>query len=127
MSAVMKLVLILLGMIAILLLLFVGGAWVIQQSRQAIESVDPLSDIKNGVDNQDSEKMTEDKITWEEAVELIRNCQVTTVFQTHSKNVSITLTDETTKSTTEPELDLVLNEASKASEKCGFEILAATE
>ena len=127
MSAVMKLVLILIGMIAFLLLLFVGGAWVIQQSRQAIESTDPLSDIKNGVDDQDSKNTTEDNITWEEAVELIRNCEVTAVFQDHEKSVSITLTDETTRSTTEPELDLVLSEASKASEKCGIDILTATE
>ena len=118
MSALVRIIIIFSGIVIAFLIIFGGGFLVVNWSR---------SEIEKGFDNQNSEKTTEDKITWEEAVELIRNCQVTTVFQTHSKNVSITLTDETTKSTTEPELDLVLNEASKASEECGFEILAGTE
>lgn len=118
MSALVRIILIFLGVVIALLVIFGGGFLVVNWSR---------SEIEKGFDNQSSEKTTEDKITWEEAVELIRNCQVISVFQTHSKSVSITLTDETTKSTIEPELDLVLDEASKASDKCGFEILAATE
>lgn len=67
------------------------------------------------------------EISWEEAVRLIRDCQVTFVFQTHSLDVDLTFKDGTTRSTQEPEIDLVLEEASKASGNCGFQIDMATE
>lgn len=118
MSALVRLVLIFSGIVIALLVIFGGGFFVVNLSR---------SEIEKGIDKPNSEKPTEDKITWEEAVELIKNCQVTSVSQTHSKQVSITLTDETIRSTTEPELDLVLSEASNASEKCGIDILSVTE
>ena len=66
-------------------------------------------------------------ITWEEAVDLISNCQVTQVFQSHSLDVSIVLKSEEVKTTKEPQIDLVLDEAEKASAKCGFPILMGTE
>lgn len=118
MSALVRLVLIFLGIVVAFLVIFGGGFLVVNWSR---------SEIEKGIDKPNSEKMTEEKITWEEAVELIRNCGVTSVFQDHNKNVSITLTDETTRSTTEPELDLVLSEAAKASDKCEIDILSVTE
>ena len=66
-------------------------------------------------------------ITWEEAVDLISNCQVTQVSQSHSRDVSILLNSGEEKITKEPQIDLVLDEAEKASSKCGFPILMETE
>ena len=73
----------------------------------------------------DSPKSNE--ITWEEAVDLIGNCQVTQVSQSHSRHVSIVLKSDEVKTTKEPQIDLVLDEALKASDKCGFPIIMETE
>jgi hypothetical protein len=67
------------------------------------------------------------EISWEEAVELIKNCQVTMVSQTHSRDVYLSLRDGTSRSTVEPRIDMVSQEAGNASDKCGFGILIATE
>lgn len=67
------------------------------------------------------------QIPWAEAVELIRSCQVTSVVQTHSLEVDIFTQDGRKLHTQEPEIDLVIKEARQASDKCGFEIIIATE
>lgn len=72
------------------------------------------------------EQPTKTELTWEEAVELIKSCQVGSVFQDHSRNVSLSLKDGTSRSTVEPEIDTVLEEAKQAEGKCG-PILMATE
>ena len=67
------------------------------------------------IDNEPVDSPRSNNITWEEAVDLIRNCQVTQVSQSHSRNVSIALKSGEVKTTKEPQIDLVLDEAEKAS------------
>ncbi len=74
-----------------------------------------------------NKQTTKTEITWEEAVELIGSCRVESVFQDHSRNVGLTLKDGTSRSTIEPEIDMVLEEAEIASNKCGFPIDMLTE
>lgn len=111
-----KIVLGILGIFIILLAILLG-----------IFIVTRLASVEEPVVNQKPKEPMETEISWEEAVQLIRDCEVTLVFQDHSKNVGLTLKDGTSRSTKEPVIDLVLEEAAKATTKCGFEILMVTE
>ncbi len=52
---------------------------------------------------------------WERAVELIEDCKVKSVSQTHSLIVELSLKDGGTHTTTEPHSDAVFDEIAKAS------------
>jgi hypothetical protein len=67
-----------------------------------------------------------DDLSWAEAVELIRDCKVTAVDQSHAREVDLTLKDGSNRRTIEPDLDGVLTEAVNAEAKCG-QILMSTE
>jgi hypothetical protein len=65
-------------------------------------------------------------IPWDDAVDLIEDCEVTAVMQTHALDVYLTLDDGAEVQTVEPEIDLVLGIAAEAMEDCG-PITMATE
>ena len=91
------------------------------------DDLDRLGDLEGGNGDKSSNGNVTGEIAWEEAVQLIRNCEVTSVFQTHSLAVEITLKDGTNRSTTEPSIDLVLQEAQQASASCESPINLITE
>ncbi|MDO8616915.1 MAG: hypothetical protein Q7T33_14485 [Dehalococcoidia bacterium] len=68
----------------------------------------------------------DEEITWDEAVQLIRDCHAAGVSQTHSRLVGLSLKDGSHRSTTEPHLDDVVYEALAARERCG-DIYIVTE
>lgn len=63
---------------------------------------------------------------WEEVVSAIRSCNIESVFQAHSKEVSVTLKNGDRISAIEPHIDDIIQIAMKSSEKCG-NIIMATE
>lgn len=67
-----------------------------------------------------------ERVSWEEAKALILGGQVVAVFQAHSLEVMLTLTDGRQVSTTEPEIDAVLRVISACGEPCA-NIRIATE
>lgn len=68
----------------------------------------------------------EKEVSWEAAVEILKNCEVKIVSQTHSLDVYLSLKDGSSIHTKEPRIDLIGEEIIKLREKCG-EILYATE
>jgi len=66
-------------------------------------------------------------IEWGEAVDLIEGCRATGVFQLHNRAVLLTLRDGSERKTREPTLDVVIQMALRASERCGMEIAHYTE
>ena len=66
-------------------------------------------------------------ISWFEAEQLLADCRVKQVGQTHALAVTLKLDDGTRLQTTEPVIDYVLRLASEAQQKCGFRIIMATE
>lgn len=71
-------------------------------------------------------KATNEEISWVEAEQLVVNCQVESVWQTHARAVTIILKNGNRLKTTEPNLDDIINIARVAEEKCG-EIEIITE
>lgn len=65
-------------------------------------------------------------VTWEEALDLIRTCQVKTAAQTHARDVFLYLDDGREFVTIEPQIDLIFSEARAAEPYCG-QIQIATE
>ena len=63
---------------------------------------------------------------WEEVVSAIRSCNVKSVFQAHSREVSITLKNGDRISAVEPHIDDIIQVAMESSDKCG-NIIMATE
>lgn len=63
---------------------------------------------------------------WEEIVATIRSCNVESVFQAHSKEVSVTLKNGDRISGVEPHIDDIIQIATESSEECG-DIIMATE
>lgn len=63
---------------------------------------------------------------WEEVVSAIRSCNVESVFQAHSKEVSVTLKNGDRISAIEPHIDDIIQVAMESSEKCG-DVMMATE
>jgi uncharacterized membrane protein YwzB len=68
----------------------------------------------------------EKEVSWEAAVEILKNCEVKIASQTHSLDVYLSLKDGSSIHTKEPRIDLIGEEIIKLREKCG-EILYATE
>lgn len=60
-------------------------------------------------------------ISWQDAVKLIRNCQVVTVVQTHQNEIILTLRDGSNVTATEPTIDMVVKEVQGVS-GCQVEI-----
>lgn len=67
-----------------------------------------------------------EEISWIEAKELVFECYVKTVFQTHARQVTIVLKNGIQLETIEPNLDDIINFVMSVQEKCG-EIPIATE
>ncbi|MBW3538132.1 hypothetical protein KY386_01405 [Candidatus Parcubacteria bacterium] len=65
-------------------------------------------------------------ITGTEAVELIRNCRVKSVVQSHSRQVGLTLDDGSGRRVVEPELDQVMAAVQASENRCG-PIMIVTE
>jgi hypothetical protein len=65
-------------------------------------------------------------ITWEQARQHIKSCEATTVMQTHSLNVILTLTYGNKVVAVEPTIDEVMGVVSLAQKTCGT-IIIATE
>jgi len=66
-------------------------------------------------------------ISWFEAEQLLADCRIKQVGQTHALAVTLTLDDGIRLQTTEPVIDYVLRLASEAQQKCGSQIIMATE
>jgi hypothetical protein len=65
-------------------------------------------------------------IPWEEALELLHGGHVTQVFQSHARDVIMTLTNGATVHTVEPTLDLIFMEIQECGAPCA-NIAQATE
>jgi predicted small secreted protein len=65
-------------------------------------------------------------ISWERAVELLHNGDVTQVFQAHSLDVTMTLTNGATVHTVEPSIDQIFIEIQECGAPCA-NIAQATE
>jgi hypothetical protein len=65
-------------------------------------------------------------IPWDEAVELLHGGHVTQVFQSHDRDVIMTLTNGATVHTVEPTLDLIFMEIQECGAPCA-NIAQATE
>ena len=63
---------------------------------------------------------------WEEIVIAIRSCNVESVFQAHSREVSVILKNGERISAVEPHIDDIMQIAMESSEECG-NIIMATE
>lgn len=61
----------------------------------------------------------ESEVLWGQAKQLLRDCRVTVVMQTHSLEVWLTLDDGTRARTKEPGIDDVLDLAFDAQQRCG--------
>mgnify|MGYP007011668224 CR=1 FL=1 len=87
-----------------------------------------LSFIYNEADtcNLDNDCLPENWF-WNDILAELDNCNVTSVFQTHSLKVWATTKDWNTFESVEPEIDAIVKAAQAASEKCGYEIMIATE
>lgn len=68
-----------------------------------------------------------DHISWEEAVELIKDCEVRGVFQNHQKEVEIELKNANKLSTVSPEIDNIFNIVFENESRCGKLVYMATE
>lgn len=64
--------------------------------------------------------------SWEQVKSAIANCEVESVFQAHSLDVSVSLKNGETINGVEPNIDDILDLAQDAKEKCG-EIIMGTE
>jgi len=65
-------------------------------------------------------------ISWESINKALNNCEVEEIFQAHSKEVSATLNNGDKIEAVEPQIDEIIKETTKASQKCG-DIRMATE
>lgn len=106
---------VILPILIIVVLLGIVGYLVYRDSQQRTTSPPPIS-IPTG-----------SQITWDEARKLLEDCQVTEVFQTHNLEVTMTLKNGSTKTTTEPKIDEVLFLAKTAGQECGYDITRGTE
>jgi hypothetical protein len=66
------------------------------------------------------------EISWEQAVELLHDGQVTAVFQTHALDVTLTLVNGANVHTVEPSIDAIFHEIDACGQPCA-DIAIATE
>ncbi len=59
------------------------------------------------------------ELGWEDAVELLEECQVKEIVQAHSLDVALVLHDDSRVLTKEPEIDEVIKIADQYSDECG--------
>jgi hypothetical protein len=78
------------------------------------------------VEDVSSNLVSANTVTWPRAVEMIKNCEITSVSQSHSLNVILTTREQRTFRATEPAIDEVFKVANQAKSKCG-EIMFVTE
>lgn len=67
------------------------------------------------------------EITWTEAVNLIQNCQIKTVFQKRNLEVTLTNKDKLVFKTIEPKLNDIFNETNHLRSDCNDIIQEITE
>jgi len=69
------------------------------------------------------------EISWEEAVELIKECMVKEIIQAHNLDVALVLTNDSRVLTKEPEIDEIIKIADQYSDtdKCGWRPYVLTE
>ncbi|MDD4785087.1 MAG: hypothetical protein PHH12_01350 [Candidatus Shapirobacteria bacterium] len=67
------------------------------------------------------------EITWPEAVDLIQNCQIKTVFQKHNLEVTLTHKDNRIFKTIEPKIDDIFKETNHLRSDCNDIIQTITE
>jgi hypothetical protein len=67
------------------------------------------------------------EIDWNEAVNLIQNCQIKTVFQKHNREVTLTDKNNRIFKTIEPKLDDVFTETNHLRSDCNDIIQTITE
>lgn len=72
-------------------------------------------------------KVNMENTDWESIKIAIANCEVTEVFQAHSLDVSISLKNWETINWVEPWIDDIFTLIKDAKEKCGNDIVMATE
>lgn len=70
--------------------------------------------------------ISEALISWKEVENLITSCEIESAWQTHSKEVSVTLKDGTNFRSIEPEIDDLFKVVEASKSKCG-EVLVGTE
>lgn len=70
--------------------------------------------------------LSESRIGWMGAKQLLRSCQVRTVEQTHQRTVTLTLSDGRTRLTEEPKIDDVIHELNNLPARCP-QVTLATE
>jgi hypothetical protein len=83
-------------------------------------------DVDNVLSETPEQPIETTTVTWEEAEQLIRNGEVTQVFQAHSLQVTLTLADGRQVVTTEPSIDAVFRVIQDCGQPCA-DILQATE
>lgn len=105
--------------IAVIVALGVGGYFFLntQANTQALPQVE-------GEVSQEKREASE--VSWEEAVRLIENCEAEMIFQTHARDVEISLKDGRRVHTVEPSIDEVFRLYNDLRDECG-EIPMATE
>ena len=75
---------------------------------------------------QNSSQDTRD-ISWQEAITLLQECKITSIYQKH--NLTVTLTDKNNQvyQTTEPKLDDIIYQTSRLRSDCNDIITTVTE
>ena len=93
-----------------------------------VQWFETLSFVYNEADtcNLDNDCLPENWF-WNDILAELDNCNVTSVFQTHSLKVWATTKDGNTFESVEPKIDDIVHAAQSASEKCDYEIMIATE
>lgn len=102
--------------------------WAAGNHYYEVKGFDTLSFEYNEADtyNEENDYLPKDW-SWNNILSELENCNVTSVFQTHSLIVSATTKDGNTLKSAEPEIDDIVHAAQSASEKCDYEIMIATE
>ena len=67
------------------------------------------------------------KLAWEEISEMILNCEVKQVFQSHDLRVSVVTHDDKTYWSHEPKIEDILKLSDQANASCDKEIIQVTE
>lgn len=67
------------------------------------------------------------ELSWGELAQMIENCEVVQVSQTHDLRVGVVTKDERIFWAYEPQIDDILDFAEKASNDCDMDILMVTE
>lgn len=67
------------------------------------------------------------EISWQEAVDLVQNCQIKTIFQKRNLEITLTSKDKVVYKTIEPKLNDIFEETNHLRSDCNDEIQTITE